>query len=117
MYIYCKKFEFIPRSSLISIYIIIYNNILQLIIKFCIKDNIDYNEYEYYKLYFVQIVASFIPSISVVIFIIFGLFSSLGLLSYLSTRNCKDCVNNFSLLNFYFACSAIFFAVEAVGLN
>ena len=97
-----KKLEFIPRSSLISIYIIIYNNILQLIIKFCIKDNIDYNEYEYYKLYFVQIVASFIPSISVAIFIIFGLFSSLGLLSCVSTCNCKDCVNNFSLFKFLF---------------
>ena len=104
-----KKFEIISNSSLISIYIAIWNLILTLI-KTSIPDEVNSDEYNYYNiLYIIQIVFSSIPALGVVIFILIGLFFSSGLKDYLNDCSCEDCAYNFSLHKFLFCLFSFIF--------
>ena len=104
-----KKFEIISNSSLISIYIAIWNLILTLI-KASIPDEVNSDEYNYYNiLYIIQIVFSSIPALGVVIFILIGLFFSSGLKDYLNDCSCEDCAYNFSLHKFLFCLFSFIF--------
>ena len=97
-----QKFEIISNSSLISIYISIWNIILALI-KTSIPENINSNQFNCDKiLYIIQIIFSSIPALGVAIFIVVGLFNSSGLYSCLMTCNCIECVKTFSLHKFLF---------------
>ena len=97
-----QKFEIISNSSLISIYISIWNIILALI-KTSIPENINSNQFNCDKiLYIIQIIFSSIPALGVAVFIVVGLFNSSGLYSCLMTCNCIECVKTFSLHKFLF---------------
>ena len=105
-----KKFDIIPGSSLISIYISIWDFILSLI-KSNIPDEYGTNDYNYFNiLYIIQITFASIPSFFVGLFIIGILIFSTGLLQFLYYGcNCEDCKDSYFCHKYLFClCSFIF---------
>ena len=104
-----KKFDIISGSSLISIYILIWNLAMSLIKSSIPEEN---NDYDYYNiLYIIQIVFSSIPSLVVVGFIIIGSAFASGLIACCEwgCQDCDECKEAFSLHKFFFClCSFVF---------
>ena len=96
-----KKSEILSSSTVISLYIIIWNLILSTLIKILIPDEKKNNGYSYYNvLYIIQIVISSIPCLLVGLFIVGGLIYSLWCIK---GRNC--CFYEFFCCLFcYFFC-------------
>ena len=112
-----KKFEIISGSSLISIYISIWNLILALI-KTSIPDEKISDDYNYYNiLYIIQIVFSSVPALGVGIFIIVGLCCSTGLAHYLDGCDCDSCIDTFSLHKFLFCFLSFIFCFGGLWIR
>ena len=105
-----KKFEIISNSSLISIYIGIWNIIITLI-KWSIPNENSTEDYNYFNiLYIIQIIFSSLPSLGVVIFILVGFFISSGLKDFFDWDcSCEECANNFNLHKFCFCLFSFLF--------
>ena len=112
-----KKFEIISGSSLISIYISIWNLILALI-KASIPDEKISDDYNYYNiLYIIQIVFSSVPALGVATFIIVGLCCSTGLAHYLDGCYCDQCIDTFSLHEFLFCFLSFIFCFGGLWIR
>ena len=103
-----KKFELISASSLISIYIALWNLVL-IIIKSVIPDEDVYDNHNYYIiLYIIQLVVSFIPSVLIAFFILGGIINSSSILDLCDDGNCQECKQKCRLHHFLFwLCSCI----------
>ena len=105
-----KKFDIISNSSLISIYIAIWNLIIT-VIKSLIPEQTDENDYNYKNvLYIIQIVFSSLPSLVVVIFIVLGLICSSGIVDCCQFDcDCQECKDNFKIHQFLFCIFSFLF--------
>ena len=98
-----KKFEIISGSSLISIYITIWNLILTLI-KSSIPDENENNGYNFFNiLYIIQIIFSSLPTFFLVAFIIVEFVFYTGICPFLFHGcDCEECKHYYRLHQFLF---------------
>ena len=104
-----KKFELISASSLISVYIALWNLVL-IVIKSVIPDEDNSDNYNYYNiLYIIQLSVSFIPSVIVAFYILCGLIMSSKILDLCEPDvNCQECKQKCRLHRFLcWLCSCI----------
>ena len=114
-----NKFEIISGSSLISIYIAIWNLVLTLIKTIIPEETPENDDYNYNNiLYIIQIIFSSIPSLCVVIFILAGLCVSTGLWSFLDYDcSCEECRENFNLHKFLCCIFSFFFCFGGLWIK
>ena len=113
-----KKFDILPSSTLISMYLLVYDLIIWLIKRIISLLTI---HYYFLSLIIIQIISSFIPSLIVVLYVILGLLynSSLCKIIYCEFRCFLfERLSNFlyCLFTFVFCCGGFWFEEDAPSL-